>query len=221
MSTPASAASPASCTRSRGYFSKSSSGPNWLGFTKIDITTTSARLFARRTSETCPSCRAPIVGTKASFFSFACAARDATFMSSMVSIDLITSPAQDRGAPARARMPGASFPSRAADPPLSTGPRRSAAEAVTMVPSRRPSALDARGRSRETRLGEPLAESLSLTGGEVVGLLLRREGARAHVGGESLQRFDDDLPDVGVPADELRRRPLGQAEKIVEDEDLP
>ena len=43
---------------------KSSLGPNWSGLTKTEATTNGACLRASRTSERCPSCSAPIVGTK-------------------------------------------------------------------------------------------------------------------------------------------------------------
>ncbi len=38
----------------RGYFSKSSFGPNWVGLTKMDATTTSFSALACRTSVRCP-----------------------------------------------------------------------------------------------------------------------------------------------------------------------
>ena len=47
----------------RGYFLKSSFGPNWRGLTKMDATTTSFSRRARRTKDACPACSAPIVGT--------------------------------------------------------------------------------------------------------------------------------------------------------------
>src|SRR5688572_13855943 len=49
--------------RSRGYLERSSLGPNWVGLTKMDTITWSHSSLARRTSERCPSCRYPIVGT--------------------------------------------------------------------------------------------------------------------------------------------------------------
>src|SRR5258708_19066558 len=47
----------------RGYLLKSSYGPNWVGFTKIETMTTSHSLRALRISERCPSWSAPMVGT--------------------------------------------------------------------------------------------------------------------------------------------------------------
>ena len=40
-------------------------GPNWVGLTKIDSTTRSARRRASSSSATWPACRSPMVGTKA------------------------------------------------------------------------------------------------------------------------------------------------------------
>src|SRR5262249_47204151 len=38
---------------------------NWVGLTKMETTTFPARFFASRTSDTCPSWSAPMVGTSA------------------------------------------------------------------------------------------------------------------------------------------------------------
>lgn len=50
---------------------KSSLGPNWVGLTKIETTTVSASVLAFFTRLKCPSCSAPIVGTRAIFPPFA------------------------------------------------------------------------------------------------------------------------------------------------------
>ena len=55
-----------SASNVRGYFAKSSPGANCSGFTKMEATTMSHSDRACRTKERCPSCRAPIVGTKPS-----------------------------------------------------------------------------------------------------------------------------------------------------------
>jgi hypothetical protein len=49
----------------RGYEPKSSVGANCVGLTKIETTTFCARRLASRTSDTCPSWSAPMVGTSA------------------------------------------------------------------------------------------------------------------------------------------------------------
>ena len=64
-SAPHSAASATSLSRVRGYFPKSSCGANWVGLTKTVATTGSPWALARRISDPCPSCSAPIVGTRA------------------------------------------------------------------------------------------------------------------------------------------------------------
>ena len=66
-SAPAASHFAASSSSWRGYLSKSSFGPNWVGFTNIETTTVSASSFALRTRLKCPSCSAPIVGTSAIF----------------------------------------------------------------------------------------------------------------------------------------------------------
>src|SRR5437016_7601212 len=63
-STPASRAWRRSPSRSRGYVVKSSCGPNCLGLTKIDSTTTSHSLRAACTRLRWPACKYPIVGTR-------------------------------------------------------------------------------------------------------------------------------------------------------------
>ena len=68
----------------RGYFDKSSVGPNCVGFTKMETATASHCAFAARTSDKCPSCRAPIVGTKPSRLRVARASRQAARASEMV-----------------------------------------------------------------------------------------------------------------------------------------
>src|SRR6266545_4436262 len=62
-STPSARAIERSRSRSRGYASKSSPGPNCKGFTKIDTATTSRSARARRISEMWPSWNSPMVGT--------------------------------------------------------------------------------------------------------------------------------------------------------------
>src|ERR1700735_392003 len=63
-STPRFARASRSASKVRGYFLRSSAGPNCFGFTKMDTTTGEHFRFASRTREKCPSCNAPIVGTK-------------------------------------------------------------------------------------------------------------------------------------------------------------
>src|SRR4030095_3000633 len=63
-STPASRAWLKSPDMSRGYVAKSSCGPNCLGLTKIDITTTSHSRRAACTRLMWPACKYPIVGTR-------------------------------------------------------------------------------------------------------------------------------------------------------------
>src|SRR5882672_8459361 len=64
------AATPACCShwRSRsglvGYRSRSSLGPNWIGFTKMLTTTLEFSRQARSTRLMWPACSAPIVGTR-------------------------------------------------------------------------------------------------------------------------------------------------------------
>src|SRR5580693_139124 len=62
-STPSFSNRSRSCPKSRGYFDRSSLGPNCVGFTKIDAATISQDAFAALTRDRCPSCSAPMVGT--------------------------------------------------------------------------------------------------------------------------------------------------------------
>src|ERR1700722_624912 len=89
-------------SKSRGYFCKSSRGPNCKGFTKIDAATTSHEAFAARTSDKCPSCSAPMVGTNPNRFPLRLASRHAARISSMVwqilmvfALSVLDSDAQD------------------------------------------------------------------------------------------------------------------------------
>src|SRR5262245_34713651 len=90
-STPASRAWPRSPSMSRGYVAKSSCGPNCLGLTKIDSTTTSHSRRAACTRLRWPACKYPIVGTRPiRLLAARCAARN--FRSSLtVSKTCITS----------------------------------------------------------------------------------------------------------------------------------
>src|ERR1700723_311429 len=63
-STPRFARASRSASKVRGYFLRSSAGPNCFGFTKTDTTTGEHLRLASRTSEKCPSCNAPMVGTR-------------------------------------------------------------------------------------------------------------------------------------------------------------
>ncbi len=54
-----------SAASSRGYLAKSSCGPNCAGLTNRLTTVRLARRRARATSAMCPSCSAPMVGTRA------------------------------------------------------------------------------------------------------------------------------------------------------------
>src|SRR6266850_3058299 len=63
-STPAFASTSASRSASRGYRSKPSPGPNWIGFTKMLTTTRSFSRHDRSTRLRCPAWSAPIVGTR-------------------------------------------------------------------------------------------------------------------------------------------------------------
>lgn len=62
--TPSSSRQSASSVR--GYFSRSVASLNWVGLTKMDTTVCVFSDTLRATSERCPSCSAPIVGTKPS-----------------------------------------------------------------------------------------------------------------------------------------------------------
>ena len=63
-STPACSASRRSASSTRGYAARSAGSSNWVGLTNTDSTTVSFSDAAADSSERCPSCRAPIVGTK-------------------------------------------------------------------------------------------------------------------------------------------------------------
>src|SRR5579863_1165888 len=83
-STPSLSSSARSCSNGRGYFAKSSLGPNCVGFTKIDAATTWHAALAARISARWPSCRAPMVGTRPRRSPLRRAMRDALRMVSMV-----------------------------------------------------------------------------------------------------------------------------------------
>ena len=85
-STLKSSSNATSRSRVRGYLAKSSVGPNCNGLTKIDTAVTSHCDFDFRTSERCPSCKAPIVGTKPNFLPSCDALRHVAFIPMMVSI---------------------------------------------------------------------------------------------------------------------------------------
>ena len=61
---PSAAQSRTSSSKSRGYASRSSPAPNCSGFTKIDTTVMSVSATDRRSRLRCPSCSAPMVGTR-------------------------------------------------------------------------------------------------------------------------------------------------------------
>ena len=69
-STPTELQSSISLSKVLGYLSKSSDGPNWIGFTKTETTTLSQVSFAFFIKLKCPSCKAPIVGTSPTFKPF-------------------------------------------------------------------------------------------------------------------------------------------------------
>src|SRR5688500_6306329 len=85
---------------SRGYFARSSFGPNCNGFTKMLTTTKSAAFRAVSISRRCPSCRAPIVGTNAMRLPRARAAAT-TFRTSGILVRTSTVPRSAPRAPAR------------------------------------------------------------------------------------------------------------------------
>src|ERR1700678_1365151 len=84
MSTPCFSSSRQSRSKGRGYFDKSSFGPNWAGFTKIETATASHCAFAACTSDEWPSCKAPMVGTRPSCLPPERASRQAERASGMV-----------------------------------------------------------------------------------------------------------------------------------------
>src|SRR5918995_28329 len=61
---PSSSSSAASRSKGLAYVSKSSPRPNWVGLTKMEATTRSHSSRAVRIRDKCPSCSAPIVGTR-------------------------------------------------------------------------------------------------------------------------------------------------------------
>src|SRR5271170_2841481 len=65
-STPSASRRAQSVSNVRGYLARSSLGPNWVGFTKIETVVMSHVAFDAFTSERCPAWSAPIVGTRPS-----------------------------------------------------------------------------------------------------------------------------------------------------------
>src|SRR5271170_5039111 len=70
----------------RGYFERSSFGPNCLGFTKMEAITGEHSCFARATSARWPWCSAPMVATKPMTRLSARARRACSFIQAMVRI---------------------------------------------------------------------------------------------------------------------------------------
>src|SRR5260370_26094844 len=68
----------------RGYFAKSSLGPNWVGFTKMEAATIPQQALAARTRDRWPSWRAPMVGTNPRRSPWLRAARQAARISEIV-----------------------------------------------------------------------------------------------------------------------------------------
>ena len=62
--TPSFSSKSQSRSKVRGYFERSSLGPNCVGLTKMEVATASHWARAARTSERWPSCNAPMVGTR-------------------------------------------------------------------------------------------------------------------------------------------------------------
>src|SRR5580700_3334757 len=89
--TPSLSRSSRSRSKLRGYFARSSLSPNCAGFTKIDAATASQEALAACTSDKCPSCSAPMVGTNPNRLPPRRAARHAARMSSTVLQILIAS----------------------------------------------------------------------------------------------------------------------------------
>src|SRR3954466_1281758 len=79
--------SPRSRSRSRGYLLRSSLGPNCMGFTKTDAATAAHCERAACTSDRCPACSAPIVGTNPSRLPLCRTSRQAFLIDS---VDVIT-----------------------------------------------------------------------------------------------------------------------------------
>src|SRR5580693_4169901 len=85
-STPAVSSFFESDSKVRGYFARSSLGPNCVGLTKIDVTTWEHSRFARSTSAMWPAWSAPIVGTRPTILFSARARRAASFIQAKVRI---------------------------------------------------------------------------------------------------------------------------------------
>src|SRR5712692_6486760 len=85
-STPAADNFSLSASSVRGYFAKSSFGPNCLGLTKMEAITGEQSRLARSTSATWPACSAPMVGTKPRMRLSARACRADSFIQAMVRI---------------------------------------------------------------------------------------------------------------------------------------
>src|SRR5580692_11046364 len=85
-STPADSSFVASESKVRGYLARSSLGPNWVGLTKIEVTTWVHSRFARSTRAMCPAWRAPIVGTRPTILFSARARRADSFIQATVRI---------------------------------------------------------------------------------------------------------------------------------------
>src|SRR5882672_118314 len=83
-STPACSSFSLSDSNVRGYFVKSSLGPNCFGFTKIEAITGEHSRFARSISAKCPRCSAPIVGTSPTMRFSARACRACSFIHAIV-----------------------------------------------------------------------------------------------------------------------------------------
>src|ERR1700704_1172379 len=164
-STPAFAKSSASRSGFRGYRSKSSPGPNWIGFTKMLTTTRSFSRQACPPRLKCPAGSAPIVGTSPIDSPSRCQRREASSAFRGSSI-------------AAAFLSGAVL-----DLVFCLGRRR-------------------RGPVRG------------------VGVFRPGELPAGNLSGEALGGVSDLLGEVGVSLDELGRLARGQAERVVENQDL-
>src|SRR6202046_5455910 len=85
-STPRFARASRSASKVRGYFLRSSAGPSCFGFTKMDTMTGEHLRLASRTSEKCPSCNAPMVGTRPIGRSLICDSLATSFIQEIVRI---------------------------------------------------------------------------------------------------------------------------------------
>src|SRR6267378_2569546 len=103
-STPACSNFSLSDSKVRGYFEKSSVGPNCFGFTKIEAITGEHSCFARSISRRCPRCSAPIVGTSPTMRFCARACRACSFIHAIVRI-ISTESVGDLKLRARRRRP--------------------------------------------------------------------------------------------------------------------